>query len=108
MVHACRSFVYLEYKAYYRVPPEKLPKELSVPVPEDDYIVLIGKARVVREGDDISVITYGSQVIRAVEAAQLVGKEDYISIEVVDLRTVVPYDLDCVRRSVQKKPPARW
>jgi 2-oxoisovalerate dehydrogenase E1 component len=94
--------LFLEYKAHYRTSPERLPAVLNVPVPSDDYVVPIGVARVVLEGSDLSVITYGSQVMRAVAAAEHVQKEDGVSIEVIDLRTLVPYDRDCIRKSVQK------
>jgi pyruvate/2-oxoglutarate/acetoin dehydrogenase E1 component len=94
--------IFLEYKAYYRVAPEKLPTELKLPVPTDDYTVPIGHARVLREGDDLSLIAYGSQVFRALAAAQQVMREDGASVEVIDLRTIVPYDQEAVHRSVQK------
>jgi 2-oxoisovalerate dehydrogenase E1 component beta subunit len=94
--------LYLEYKAYYRTAPDKLPPELNLPVPEEDYVVPVGRARVVRPGADVSVITYGSQVIRALEAAHRLEREDGVSVEVVDLRTLVPYDTGCVRQSVEK------
>lgn len=94
--------LYLEYKALYRVQPRRLPPELNVLVPEDDYVVPIGVARVVKSGSDISVITYGSQVIRALEAARQVEQEDGASVEIVDLRTVIPWDTECVNQSVRK------
>jgi pyruvate/2-oxoglutarate/acetoin dehydrogenase E1 component len=94
--------LFLEYKAYYRVAPEKLPPELNLPVPDEDYIVPIGKARIVREGTDLSVVTYGSQVVRAIEAATRVAREDGFSVEVIDLRTIVPCDGEGVRTSVKK------
>jgi 2-oxoisovalerate dehydrogenase E1 component len=94
--------LFLEYKAHYRTAPERLPAVLNLPVPFDDYVVPIGAARVVLEGSDLSVITYGSQVMRAVAAAEQVHNEDGVSIEVIDLRTLVPYDRECIRRSVQK------
>ena len=65
--------LYLEYKAHYRTAPDKLPPELNLPVPEEDYVVPIGQARVLRSGSDVSVITYGSQVMRALEAARILS-----------------------------------
>ena len=94
--------LFLEYKTVYRVKPERLPPELNLPIPEGDYIVPFGNARVVRKGTDISLITYGSQVHRALEAANRVAREDGLSIEVIDLRTLVPLDSDSMARSVRK------
>ena len=94
--------LYLEYKAYYRISPDKLPPQLNLQVPEDDYVVPLGKARVVKEGNNLSVITYGSQVIRALEAAEVLAQEDKISVEIIDLRTLVPFDSDCIQRSIEK------
>ena len=94
--------LFLEYKGYYRVKPDMLPPELNLPVPENDYVVPFGKARVAREGTDISVITYGSQAFRALEAAARLAKEDGVSVEVVDLRSLVPFDAECVHNSVRK------
>lgn len=94
--------LFLEYKAHYRVPPERLPYELNLAVPNGDYVVPIGKARVVTEGSDLSIITYGSQVVRALEAARHVAKDSGVSIEVIDLRTIVPFDRGAVVASVRK------
>lgn len=98
--------LFLEYKALYRTRPERLPAELNLPVPDGDYIVPIGKARLVRTGADLSLITYGSQVVRAMEAAAIVDREDGISVEVIDLRTIVPYDRGTVHESVRKTSKA--
>lgn len=94
--------LFFEYKNYYRRRPETLPPELNLGVPDDDYCIPIGKARVVKEGKDISVITYGSQIFRVLEAVREVEKRINVSIEVIDLRTIVPYDKDCVSLSVRK------
>lgn len=94
--------LFLEYKNYYRWRPETLPLELNLNVPDHDYSVPIGKARVVKEGKDISIITYGSQIFRALEAVQEIEKKLNISVEVIDLRTIVPYDRECVSLSVRK------
>lgn len=82
--------VFLEPKLLYRAPREE--------VPEGDYTVPLGKARVVAEGDDVTVVTYGSMVHRAVEAA----KRAKASVEVIDLRTLVPWDAETVLKSVKK------
>ena len=94
--------LFLEYKAHYRTAPARLPGELNLPVPGEDYVVPIGAARVVREGSDLTLISYGSQVMRAVAAADQVEREDGASIEIIDLRTLIPYDRDAVRQSVEK------
>ncbi len=94
--------LYLEYKALYRMAPDHLDPELNLPVPDEDYVVPIGKARVIKEGRDLSIVTYGSQVVRALEAVRRVEKEDGVSIELIDLRSIIPWDVECVERSVRK------
>ena len=84
--------IFFEHKLLYRTIKED--------VPEDDSLVPIGKARVVREGRDISVITYGAMVWTALEAAQILDKQG-ISLEIVDLRTLLPYDEQTVLESVR-------
>jgi 2-oxoisovalerate dehydrogenase E1 component beta subunit len=85
--------IFFEHKFLYRTIKEE--------VPEDDYLVPIGKAAVVREGKDISVVTYGAMVWTALEAAEALEKEG-LSLEVVDLRTLLPYDEETVLASVRK------
>jgi 2-oxoisovalerate dehydrogenase E1 component beta subunit len=70
-------------------------------VPEGDYVVPVGKAAVRREGKDVAIITYGAMVWTALEAAGELEKEG-ISLEVVDLRTLLPYDEEAVLGSVRK------
>ncbi len=94
--------LFLEYKAHYRVAPARLPPELDLPVPDEDYVVPIGRARIVREGTDASIVTYGSQVFRALEAARRIQSERGASIEVIDLRTIVPFDREMIRASVRE------
>jgi 2-oxoisovalerate dehydrogenase E1 component beta subunit len=85
--------LYFEHKALYRRIKEDLPTE--------DYTVPIGKARVILEGRDLSIITYGAMVWTALEAAGKLAPEG-ISVEVVDLRTLVPLDREAVCESVRK------
>ena len=85
--------LYFEHKALYRRIKEDLPTE--------DYTVPIGKARVILEGRDLSIITYGAMVWTALEAAQTLAAEG-CSIEVLDLRTLVPLDRESVCASVRK------
>ena len=85
--------LFFEHKFLYRRIKEDLPA--------GDYTVPIGKARVVREGRDVSVITYAAMVYVALEAAEILAKEG-IELEVVDLRTVLPLDRDAIRQTVEK------
>ena len=93
--------LFLEYKNYYRIKPERLPEGLNLPVPDEDYVVPIGKARVIREGKDLTIVSFGSQTIRAAEAAMELAKEG-IAAEVIDLRTVLPLDIETIAASVKK------
>ncbi|MFW6183047.1 MAG: transketolase C-terminal domain-containing protein [Chloroflexota bacterium] len=68
------------------------------PYPGDEYVVPFGRARLIREGGDLTVVTWGAMVERCEQAAQAVGD----GVEIVDLRTIVPWDRDAVRRSLQK------
>ena len=68
------------------------------PYPGDDYVLPFGKARIVREGSALTVVTWGGMVERCEQAAEEAGE----SIEVIDLRTLVPWDKDCVLASVKK------
>jgi 2-oxoisovalerate dehydrogenase E1 component beta subunit len=85
--------VFLEHKFLYRRIKDELP--------EEDYTVPLGKAKVVRGGRDVSVITYAAMLQVALDAAQALA-EDGIELEVVDLRTLQPLDRDAIRETVQK------
>ncbi len=85
--------IFMEHKYLYRRVKETLP--------EEDYIVPIGKGIIRRVGDDVSVITYGSTVHMTLEAAAQLEK-DGISIEVIDLRSVMPFDRELILKSVKK------
>jgi pyruvate/2-oxoglutarate/acetoin dehydrogenase E1 component len=87
--------IFFEHKKLYRLP--RLREEL----PEDDYIVEIGKARTRREGRDLSIITFGAQVLTALDAAEELEKEG-IDVEVMDLRTLAPMDKPAILASVKK------
>ncbi len=74
----------------------------SFEVPEiDDYVLPIGKARIAREGDDVTIIAYSIAVREALAAAEMLEREG-ISAEVIDLRTLRPLDMETVIASVQK------
>src|SRR5437763_4365233 len=85
--------VFFEHKFLYRRIKEELPA--------DDYVVPIGKARMAREGKDISVITYAAMVHTALEAADILAKEG-IDLEILDLRSLVPIDRGAIAQTVKK------
>jgi 2-oxoisovalerate dehydrogenase E1 component beta subunit len=85
--------IFYEHKYLYR--------RIKDEVPGDDYITPIGKAIVRREGSDIAVITYGAMVWTALDAAAELEREG-VSLEVLDLRSLLPYDEDAVLASVRK------
>jgi len=89
--------IFFEHKALYRRIKEDLPAE--------EFTVPIGKARVARQGRDLSVIAYGAMVWVALEAAETLAQEG-IEIEVIDLRTLLPLDRDTVCESVKKTSKA--
>ncbi|OME88172.1 alpha-ketoacid dehydrogenase subunit beta [Paenibacillus sp. FSL A5-0031] len=70
-------------------------------VPEGEYTVEIGKANVVREGSDVTIISYGLMVHTAVKAAEELEKTG-VSVEVIDLRTLLPIDIDTIVASIKK------
>lgn len=71
-------------------------------VPEGEYTVELGKANVVREGSDVTILAYGMMVHTAVKAAEELEKTKGIKAEVIDLRTLVPLDIDTIVNSVKK------
>jgi 2-oxoisovalerate dehydrogenase E1 component beta subunit len=85
--------LYFEHKHLYR--------RIKGEVPEERYTTPLGKARLHREGDDLSVITWGAMVYTAGEAAQQLDAEG-VSVEILDLRTVQPWDKFAVLESVRK------
>ncbi len=88
--------LFFEHKKLYRMP------RLRDVLPEDDYVVEIGKARTAREGSDLSIITFGAQTLNAVDAAVQLEKEDGLSVEVIDLRTLAPLDKEAILATVKK------
>lgn len=88
--------IFEEHKGLYRAP------HLRQVLPDDDYVVPLGKARTVREGRDATVVTYGAMVHRSLEAAEALEDEDGISLEILDLRTLLPLDEDAVVESVKR------
>jgi 2-oxoisovalerate dehydrogenase E1 component len=88
--------IFLEHKRLYR---ETFGR---APYPGPDYMVPFGKARIVREGNDLTVITYGATVPRALQAAQKIEREQNVSVELIDLRTLNPYDWEAIATSIRK------
>lgn len=80
----------------------KLYRSFREEVPEGEYTVPIGKAKVVREGSDVTIITYGAMVHTAVSAAEELEKSRGAKVEVIDLRTLSPLDIDTIVDSVKK------
>lgn len=87
--------LFLEHKLLYRQP------ELRAELPEDDYTVPLGKAIVRREGEDMTVLTYGAMVYQCMKAASVLEEEDDLEIEVVDLRSLTPLDRETIMESVK-------
>ncbi|MGG0720314.1 alpha-ketoacid dehydrogenase subunit beta [Robertmurraya massiliosenegalensis] len=85
--------IYLEHMKLYR--------SFRQEVPEGEYTIPLGKAEVKREGTDLSIITYGAMVHESIKAAEELEKEGF-SVEVVDLRTVAPLDIETIIASVEK------
>ena len=87
--------VFMEPKALYQAPIA------SAPVP-DDFEVPFGKARVRREGSDLSVFTYGNTTHMCLDAAEKLANEEGVNIEVIDLRSLLPLDEEAIITSVKK------
>jgi 2-oxoisovalerate dehydrogenase E1 component len=87
--------MFLEHKFLYRQGYAKSPE------PDKDYYLPFGKAAVKREGNDLTIVTYGAMVEKALRAARELEKKNY-SIEVIDIRTIVPLDSETIINSVKK------
>lgn len=86
--------IFYEAKALYRAFREE--------VPEEEEIMTIGRGRIAKAGRDLSLIAYGAMVVPALEAAELLEKEDGVAVEVIDLLTLTPLDQDLLVTSVKK------
>ncbi len=81
--------------------PKKIYRTVRGDVPNEDYTVPIGKANIVREGNDVVVFAYGTMLHVAMEAAELAAAKS-INVEVVDIRTIIPFDIETIMNSVKK------
>jgi pyruvate dehydrogenase E1 component beta subunit len=81
--------------------PKRIYRAIREEVPDGDYAVPLGKARLVQEGKDVTLIAWGAMVREAVNAAEKL-KEDKIGVEVIDLRTISPMDVDAIITSIRK------
>jgi len=92
---ACRMddpVMFMEHKGLYRQ------GFASSPEPDENYLLPFGKARVVQEGSDLTIITWGALVQKSIEAVRNTG----ISADIIDLRTINPLDMDSILSSIQK------
>jgi len=95
---ACRMddpVLFLEHKGLYRQ------SHATSLEPDAEYLLPFGKAAIRKEGTDVTVVTWGAIVIKALETARNLQKEGY-SVEVIDIRTIVPLDMETIQKSVRK------
>jgi 2-oxoisovalerate dehydrogenase E1 component len=96
---ACRiqdPVLFCEHKGMYRLPFGKAIE------PDENFLIPFGKARIVKEGSDATIVTYGMCVKDSVNAVRKIEKETGKSVEIIDLRTIVPWDKEMVLESVKK------
>jgi 2-oxoisovalerate dehydrogenase E1 component len=88
--------LFLEHKRLYREAYGR------APYPGPDYSIPFGKAKTVRPGTDMTLVTYGAVVPRALQAAERAQREHGVDVEIIDLRTLNPYDWEAIATSVRK------
>ncbi len=81
--------------------PKKIYRAIKQEVPEEKYNIEIGKARILEEGTDITLVTYGAMV-REVQRAMVMAKKNNINVELIDLRTIYPVDKETISNSIKK------
>jgi pyruvate dehydrogenase E1 component beta subunit len=81
--------------------PKRIYRAIREEVPEGDYAIPLGKARLVQEGKDVTVVAWGAMVREVANAAEQL-KEDKIDIEIIDLRTISPMDVETIITSIKK------
>jgi pyruvate/2-oxoglutarate/acetoin dehydrogenase E1 component len=86
--------LFFEHKYLYR--------RIKEVMPTGDHVVPIGKARTARSGTDVSVISYSAALWKTLEAAEIMQAEDGVSVEVIDLRTLLPLDDDAIVETARK------
>jgi pyruvate/2-oxoglutarate/acetoin dehydrogenase E1 component/TPP-dependent pyruvate/acetoin dehydrogenase alpha subunit len=82
--------------------PKRLYDSPKMSVPDAEYTIPLGKAKVVLEGTNLTMVSYGAMMVPTLSAAEILAKEHSISAEVIDLRTISPFDLSAVLNSVKK------
>ena len=82
--------------------PARVYRAIKMEVPEEEYVIPLGRARVAREGRDVTLIAWGAQVRIALEAAERLAAEGRYDVEVIDVRTLSPFDFATVTDSVVK------
>ena len=88
--------LFLEHKALYRAAAARTPE------PAPNYFVPFGKARLVREGTDLTIVTYGFMVHKCVALARQLAREDQVQVDLLDLRSLMPLDSAAILDSVRK------
>jgi 2-oxoisovalerate dehydrogenase E1 component beta subunit len=88
--------LFFEHKKLYRAPA------LRELLPEEDYTIPFGRARLHREGRDLTIVTYGAMVHDCLQVAEQLDAEDGLGVEVLDLRTLLPLDEEMILESVKK------
>lgn len=86
--------IFLEPKILYRSSVEQ--------VPVDEFTLPLGKAEILRKGKDLTIVGYGSQLNVLERAVERAEKELKISCELIDLRSILPWDVECIEKSVKK------
>jgi len=88
--------LFLEHKALYRAASARVAE------PGKDYLIPFGKAKILREGDHLTIVTYGFLVHKCLSVARQISRENQVSVEVIDLRSLMPLDSDTILTSLQK------